>query len=238
MSPPSLPKLTSKRRSDCLLLRISATTSWRNLLPQVSAAPVTSSPHLATVPHLPPPIRSNQKLCLRMTKISTNTSCSGTEFPSAIYPVGAKKTNDCHADLATADCCHGYYYVLDHNERFYSDTEIVHTNQTSPSIPSTGKNMVYDDDPNRAAAVDDFFRSYLEEGLGDLPEYLSPIRNNNTSNNLIMPKLAPEIPYINFHACACHILTGLFALVTAVLCLLLPSNYFQLTVSINVAYMQ
>ena len=43
-----------KRSIDCLLLCVSETTSWRDILPQIATAPVTCSRHRATVPHSPP----------------------------------------------------------------------------------------------------------------------------------------------------------------------------------------
>ena len=51
--------------------------------------------------------------------------------------------------------------------------------------------MVYNDDPNRAADVDNFLQYYLEEELVDLPDNLLPMSKNNTGNNLIIPQLAP-----------------------------------------------
>ena len=67
---PSSTNLKRKIRSDCLLLRLSATISQSTFLPQVASAPVTRSPHWATIPYLPLPIRSDQKMCLIMMKIS------------------------------------------------------------------------------------------------------------------------------------------------------------------------
>ena len=58
-----------KISSDRLLLCLTATTIQRALLLQVATAPVTCSPHLETVPYPPPPIRSDQTMCLRITKI-------------------------------------------------------------------------------------------------------------------------------------------------------------------------
>ena len=54
----------------------------------------------------------------------------------------------------------------------------------------------------------------------------------------MMPKLAPVIPSTTLHSCAWHILTGLCALMTAVICPIFPSTYFQLPLSINEAYVQ
>ena len=98
--------------------------------------------------------------------------------------------------------------------------------------------MVYDDDLNRAAAVVNLLLSYLEEELIYISGNISPVSKNNTSDDLIMPQLAPARSSINFHSCACQILTGLCALVTAVLCTIFPFTYFQLPVSVNVAYVQ
>ena len=63
-----------------------------------------------------------------------------------------------------------------------------------------GVNMLYDDYPNRAAAVDKLLQYYLEEEFVDLLDNLYPVRENNTGENLIMPQLAPEITSINIHA--------------------------------------
>ena len=52
----------------------------------------------------------------------------------------------------------------------------------------------------------------------------------------MITQLAPSIPSIPFHACDWHIFTGLCALVTAAMCPIFPRTYFQLSVSINVAY--
>ena len=93
----------------------------------------------------------------------TNTLRSGTELNSTIYLVDATKTNDRSSDFAKAAFCNKYYYVLAHYDCSNSDIEIVHINQTLPSIPYTCGNMVYDDDPNRSAAVDNFLCSYLEK---------------------------------------------------------------------------
>ena len=98
--------------------------------------------------------------------------------------------------------------------------------------------MVYDADPNRAAAVDDVLRYYLKEEFGDLPDYHMPMRKNNTSGNLIIPQLLPAITSITFHVSAWHILTGLCALVMTVICPIFPSTYFQLTFSINISYVR
>ena len=87
--------------------------------------------------------------------ILTNTSLSGTKLPSAIYMVGATKTNDRPDDLTTSACCHKYYSVIAHDDQSYADTDIVHPDQTSQSVPSKGENMVYNANPNRAAAVGD-----------------------------------------------------------------------------------
>ena len=75
----------------------------------------------------------------------TNTSRSGTKFPSALYMVDATKTNDISTELETSTCCDNYYYVLDHNERSNKDIKIVHLDQTLPNVPSTGEIMAYDD---------------------------------------------------------------------------------------------
>ena len=116
MSPSSFPKLTINRRSDYLPLLLYATTSQRDCFPQVAADPVSRSPHWATVPHSPPPICSDQTMCLKMTKIFynllTNTLRSGTEFPSAIYLVDAKKIDNISADLPTSDCYNNYTLLL------------------------------------------------------------------------------------------------------------------------------
>ena len=85
--------------------------------------------------------------------ILTNTSRYGTNFPSAIYLVDSTKNNDRSTDLATAAFCNNYYSVIDHNERSNADIDILHLDQTLPSVPSTGRNMVFNDYPNRAAAV-------------------------------------------------------------------------------------
>ena len=53
-----------------------------------------------------------------------------------------------------------------------------------------------------------------------------------------MPQPAPAIPSITFRVCAWHILTGLCDPVTVVLCPIFQSNYFQIPVSMNVAYVQ
>ena len=68
----------------------------------------------------------------------TNTSSSGTDFPSAIYLVNATMTNDISADLTTADWCNNYYSVLAHNDCSNSDTDSMHPDHTLPSVPSTG----------------------------------------------------------------------------------------------------
>ena len=68
----------------------------------------------------------------------TNTSRSGNNFPSAIYLVGTTKTNDSPTDFTTAACFRNYNSVLARDEHPYADTEIVHPDQTSPSIPSMG----------------------------------------------------------------------------------------------------
>ena len=119
MSPSSFPKLTINRRSDYLPLLLYATTSQSDCFPQVAADPVSRSPHRETVPHSPPPICSDQTMCLKMTKIFynllTNTLRSGTEFPSAIYLVDAKKIDNISADLPTSDCYNNYYSVITHN---------------------------------------------------------------------------------------------------------------------------
>ena len=88
--------------------------------------------------------------------ILTNTLRSGTELHSAIYLVDVTKTNESSADLKKAACCNNYYSVLAHDERYNADTKIAHTNQTTKYIPYTGVNMVYNDYPNRDAAVDEF----------------------------------------------------------------------------------
>ena len=168
----------------------------------------------------------------------TNTLRSGTKVTSAIYIVDTKKTNTSPDDLTTDDFCHNYYSIIAHDERSYADTDIVHPNQTSPYVPSMGGNMVYTADPNRAAVVDNFLWHYLEQEFGDLPEYLPPMSKNNNNVNLMITQLAPAIPSINFHACAWNILIGLCSLVTAVLCPIFTSTYFQLPVSINVVYVQ
>ena len=77
--------------------------------------------------------------------------------------VDATKTNDISTELETSTCCDNYYYVLDHNERSNKDIEIVNLDQTLPSVPSTGRNMVYNNYPNRATAVDDFLQTSLEK---------------------------------------------------------------------------
>ena len=86
----------------------------------------------------------------------TNTSRFGTKLLSAIYLVGATKTNGIPDDLKIAACYHNYYSILAHDEISYADTEIIHPNQKSLSVPSTGGNVMYDADTNRAADVDDF----------------------------------------------------------------------------------
>ena len=52
----------------------------------------------------------------------TNTSRSGTKFPSAIYMVGSTKINVSPADSTTAPCCHNYHSVLSHDDLYYADT--------------------------------------------------------------------------------------------------------------------
>ena len=145
-------------------------------------------------------------------------------MPSAIYLVDATKTNDRSDDLTTSACCNNHYSVLAHYEGYNADTEIVHPEHTLPSVPSTGRDMVYDDYPNRADDVGDFLQSYLEEELRDLPDNLLPVSKNNNGENIIMPQLAPAIPSINLHALTWHILEGLCALVTEVLCPIFPST--------------
>ena len=91
-----------------------------------------------------------------------NTSRSGTDLPSAIHLADTTNTNNGSAELTTFACCNFYYTFLAHDERLNANTEIVHPNETLPSAPSEGENMVYNDDSNRAAAVDDLLRYYLE----------------------------------------------------------------------------
>ena len=98
--------------------------------------------------------------------------------------------------------------------------------------------MVYGDDPNKAAYVDNFLRSYLEEEFGYLHETCFSMSKNNNGEYIIMTQLEPTIPPITFHSCAWHILTGLCDIVTALLFPILLSTYFQLPVITNVEYVQ
>ena len=56
--------------SDCLILRLYATTSRRIFKLQVVASLINSSPCQASVTHLPPPICFDQTMCMRTTNIS------------------------------------------------------------------------------------------------------------------------------------------------------------------------
>ena len=58
--------------------------------------------------------------------------------------------------LLTSDFCDNYYSVIAQDELSNAYIEIVHIDQTLPSVPSTGLNMVYDDNTNRDADIDDF----------------------------------------------------------------------------------
>ena len=98
--------------------------------------------------------------------------------------------------------------------------------------------MLYDDNTNRATAFDNFICSYLEDEFGDLPNNLSPVSNNNTGEDVIMPQLAPARPSITFHDCDRNILTGLCAIVTPLICPILLITYFKVPVRINVAYVR
>ena len=86
----------------------------------------------------------------------TNTWRSGTGLTSGIYLIDTTKTNYSSSELTTSAFCNNYYSVLAHNKRSNANIEIVHPNQTLLYVPYMGLNMLCNDYPKRASAVDNF----------------------------------------------------------------------------------